>query len=352
MNALLLAALLAACSPEVVELTDGSECTVDDAQFESLSTQSTDMATVLDAAFKTKSAGAAGVMYEVTKSGTVRMTPIDSGGTSHDAVIFGVPEDSDIVVRAYQKDENDELICSDPIDASTGSFPHAPLEYTTTVFDESAVADGYTLVSAFDNAGTSYVDVIDRSGELVWSKEMEGSIFQSQFALDGSGIRTFQPTSSITGTGYIQEIGFDGTEGQTYEVPAAHTSFTQHPHGGYLSLGWKEAMTDANGDLYALDTLLYTDLDGSTREIWDISQAIRQEQWDCDMTFGNEGFCDIGHSNFVSHYENPDTGEQAAMVSIRHKHTVAKVNLPDELSGTQAMGTLAWDVGGQTSSIA
>lgn len=196
-------------------------------------------------------------------------TQVTPAGTEHEAVLLGLPPDTDFEWQVVvQKDGQD--VTTGPLEsARTGSLPS--LLPGTAVSGEG---HGQYLLTPLIGATTGPV-IFDPQGRVVWYHidERGLDVYRARLALDGSGV--IYNAASISGDpaadSVLVKVTWDGTQETIIPVPLLAHDFVQLADGTITAIVVKYG--DGPDGQIRGDSLVEVAPDGSLEEVW--------TSWDC-----------------------------------------------------------------------
>jgi hypothetical protein len=287
-------------------------------EFTGISAEVSDaVATVVTVRWETSEAVSSQVRYGLDGA-TDRATAPTPEGTSHTAVLVGLPADAEITFAVAAGDDE-----SAPQVVTTGPLPD---EVPGVTVDGDVEGDFVLLPST----GTpNWILLLDGAGRVVWyHRDDRGlSVFRARVAADGTGI----VYSSVIELGFaspdseVVRVSWDGSVETATAVPDLAHDFVEEPDGRVVSLAF-EVQDGVEGN-----ALVRIAPDGTTETLW--------TTFDCFDPIENPGD-DPLHG--WTHANALDAADDGWIVGLRNLATLARVT---------SDGSCPWGFGGAGGTI-
>ncbi len=187
-----------------------------------------------------------------------------------EAVLWGVPEDSDVEVTVGVVGSGGEQTQS--TQANTGQIPVDVVRASKEVVQADKLDDGLLFLSQGELLWD--IQVLDGDGRLVWAYEDPGenvAVMRVAPSRDGRAILynrfpLLLATGDFSTNAWIVRVPLDGGPPEEMLVPWGHHDFYEHPDGTLAVLTFDEREVD--GQTIRGDSIIEIAPDGSQREIW------------------------------------------------------------------------------------
>jgi len=291
-------------------------------------TVSDDIATVITVDW-TSDIDATGYVRYRTDEGAWQ-TPVDAGGTTHQAVLLGLPPGTDVELQVVAQQDGVDVVTGDLVSVTTGSLP-ADLPGMTV---EGDGATQYMLAPLI-GAVTGPV-IIDPQGRVVWYHEDTRGldIYRARILEDGSGV--IYAAASVSGDpsadSTLVKVPWDGSSETEVPVPLLAHDFVFLPDGTITAVA-VEYGDSPDGEVRG-DRLVEIAPDGTVTDLW--------TSWDCfDPAVEPGDDPELGWT-WVNALDY-DEAEDAYYVGIRNFSSIMKLD--------RATMSCGWIVGDQAATI-
>ncbi len=310
----LIASLVACGGPtdEPVGTTDGS-ASIDVTGLKA--EVSTAIATVVTVSFTADVQGALTVAFGV-EGALDREAPVVSDGTSHTALLLGLPADTNVsyAVRVDGADGPTQTVL-------TGSLPAGVPATTTT-----GPRDGFVLTSRTTDFG-DWILMLNGEGQVVWYHADTGglSTFRARPSVDGSGIvysRAIVAGGPSPDSALVR-VSWDGETASEIAVPDLAHDFVEVADGTLVSLRYETREGIEGNDLVSVSAT------GEATQIWSAWDC-----WDPAIHIGDDPDHGWTHANAL----DLDEATGLYLVGLRNFATISAVDA--------SARSCAWGFGG------
>lgn len=244
-----------------------------------------------------------------------RSTAEDAGGTTHEFLLVGLPQNAAIGLRAESG-----------ADASTDATVTTGTLGAPAPAVEDGSLDTWAALPLLGETSTWAV-LLDPQARVVWAWEDTSGLatFRVRVARDGSGILYNRAEADPTPDAALVHVTWDGVE-TVRSVPDLAHDFVDREDGTVVALGYEERASVVG------NTLIEIAPDGTTTTLW--------TAWDCFDPVTNPGD-DPAHG--WTHANAMDEDGDGWLVSLRNLSTIVRVD---------ADGTCPWALGGTGGTLA
>ncbi len=292
-----------------------------------------DIATVVEVSWTTGQDAISWVEYGLTEDYELSTPRSETAGTEHDFALYGLPSLSTVYYRAVAEVDGKEYYAKGEIE--TSGLPATLPDFDIQINESAQVSsEPYVLVLLVGTA--SAILIIDRDGEIVWYRELQGFIGENptgygdaQWALDGNDLIYNQYVVALQDPneiGNVFRVSLTGEEVEKVHTPLAHHAFAQLDDGAYAYVAADARPYTLPGDDEAItfvgDTIDVVDADGSIETIfstWDWSAPDGIPEW--TSTF-YENAMEWTHSNDLRWYPEDDT----FLLSVGYSDAVLEID--------------------------
>ncbi len=249
-----------------------------------------------------------GESADYTHASPVETTP----STEHDALILGMPADTDVHFRVVSVVDGGEDEGSEDQTILTGTLP-VELPSLTVTGEVTSWVGGYQVLP-LQGTGLSIV-VLDEQGRIVWYDLQDAgfNLMRARLAYDGQAILyCLAGMEDMRGLGSIARVSMDGSATTLIPFPYIDHDFTELPDGTLAGIVVK------NQDGYANlgDSIVELDADGTYTEIW--------SAWEDPtlMAFYKSELSNWSHANALDYVPEQD----AYFIALKEIGTIVKVD--------------------------
>jgi len=315
------------------ELDSAEPDTIDEATGVTVEAELTDIATVVRITWSTQqdSTGYVSFSHEDYQA----QTPSDGPATEHEALLLGLPANSDVTYQVCLDEDGGE-VCGEERTTTTGSLPAELPEITLATADAALQSNSFVSVTLLSGDHLGYnLAILDGQGRYVWYFAGDPPPTRTLFSADKQWVMFNQNATSAEANGQVVRAAMDGSSMEMVSVPGAHTDFAELPDGTLASLSWdiQEIVTETETRRVAGDRIVETSPDGESTEVWTIWDDMEPGE---DERFGTGWYPDDKtvedwtHANSISY----DADQDAYFVTFFQFDGLCKVD--------RASGTMAW----------
>ncbi len=253
-------------------------------------------------------------------------TPAVGVGTKHEALLLGLPSNTDSCFRVVATDASFEWPEAHR-SIRTGNLPAAIPNLQVPIHAEGEVEDGFFLAAS----GTSpaLVLIFNREGQVVWYQPSDEGFISPQALLDPESgdifYNRFSKDFSLD-EGTVRRVAMDGTLVEEVRTPLAHHSFSRLEDGTLSWLAIDVRETSVWGSVVG-DVIREVSPEGVDRAIWST-----WDDWEIrgldefQMEFYSQG-ADWTHGNFLSW----DPVRQTYTLSCRNANIIVEFDREGQL---------------------
>lgn len=248
----------------------------------------------------------------------------DTPATDHEALILGMPADTDVHFRVVSvAEDGTEHPSADQV-IHTGFLP-VELPTLAITGEVQSWRGGYQVLP-LQGTGLSIV-VLDEWGRIVWYdlQDQGFNLMRARLSYDGTAILyCLAGMEDMRSLGSIARVSMDGTETTLLPFPYIDHDFTELPDGTLAGI----VVTGRDGYTNAGDSIVELDASGTFTEIWNA--------WDDPvlMAFYKPELSNWSHANALDYVPEED----AYYIALKELGTIVKVD--------RATGTSEWHLNG------
>lgn len=254
------------------ELPVVEDCVLADGDFLDLIVEDTRIPSVLRVVWRSAQPMSGRVSYLTPEGRPMRSLP-GVVGTEHSALVVGLPTDTNLSLVASLTGA-DGTICSDAVDARTGTLPSDYPNVQIERMDPEVLDGHYIGVPVISTRGT-WLAVYDDHGRPVWMWRAalgeyagQSPVFRVRISPDGKGLLFNGQGDASDAPGVIGFVSWDAGSVVLKTVISGHTDFDLLPDGGTVLLGW--TVRDFSRRRLLADTVIELRPDGTQRELWNV----------------------------------------------------------------------------------
>jgi hypothetical protein len=305
---------------------DGEETgTPADTFVSGLEVTSTEVATVGRVQFTTEADATAWLEFNVDGTCAGLRTP-DTTGTSHSALVLGVPASAEACGVAVAVDADGVEHRSAPWTFEAGPPPQGTAIPSVTVNDPTGYTEPYILAAMIREPPQHWI--IDRQGQLVWGNLLDPSrqTVDIQPAGDGFSFCDYAADHSIDDS-YVRYLGMDGAITADVRTELAHHAYFELADGSIGFLAIDVRPMDGFDEPVVGDAIVIQTPEGTSRVLW--------SAWDDAASIplvidaDNTGFYPQGidwtHGNYLEY----NAARDSWLVSFRNLNSVIEFSNAD-----------------------
>ncbi len=229
-------------------------------------------------------------------------------------------------------DDDGTLLCTDPIDVTTGTLPPGLPLLDVDLRHAAAATDDWLLVPVINSleAGPGWALVLDADGDVVWYHDRE--TLRMRRSLDGRAMLLNDLVYDPAQNSVLRLVPLDGSPTVRITVLGMHTDFVEVAPGVYGTFGWDIRPSDDGTRQFAADTLIEVRADGSITEIWNPFDDLTPH---LDETY-DKGLASYPDAELWTHLNHLhyEPSEDAYYISSRSRGSIHRVD--------RATGRLDW----------
>lgn len=243
------------------------------------------MGTVLVATWTTESEVTSHIAYGEGGDPSLSTPEETTPSTSHQALLLGLPPETDITLKVVTEDGESEpiVVATDPLPLGTPSVGVTNPEGN----------DLYTVMTLL--GGTNGPAIVDPQGRIVWyypdSRGLD--VYRARLSVDGESV--LYNAASVSGdpadNSEIVRVSLDGLSETSLLVPLLAHDFVELPDGTITAMV-TEYRDGADGEPIRGDSLVEIAPDGTQTKVWDSWMCFDPEvevvpETETGWTFGN-----------------------------------------------------------------
>lgn len=287
-------------------------------ELEVLATVNAATATVIELAWDTPEEGVSWVEYGTSEDLELSTPWSEKPSTAHHFALFGLPPLAQVYYRAVTEVDGRELSASGEI--STLNLPSTLPDVEVTASQPGLISpEPYvmTLLMGVDSA----ISILDREGEVVWYRELEG--FTGEQPIAYGDVRLAQGSTDLvfnqfvgdladpSGIDKIVRVSLTGEIVDERSTPRAHHAFTQLDAGAYAYVAADVRAYQLPGEPEPMDfvgdAIVVVDQDGSAETVfstWDWGHPVELSAHDSSLYPGLQEWT---HCNDLRWYPEDQT---------------------------------------------